>query len=86
MVLYPEACWVGLPMRVKNTNIYNLETGKYSSTPPFSKKAFDRSYPVPQICAGSLELLKLIFKFEIIFSPGKLYKNLLCSQNVAAES
>jgi hypothetical protein len=38
MVLHPEACWGGLPTRVQKTKIYNLETGEFASTPPFSKK------------------------------------------------
>jgi len=86
MVLHPKACWGGLPTRVQKTNIYNLETGEFASTPPFSKKTFGGSYLACQICAGRLELLKLIFKFETMFSPGKLYTKLLCSQNVSAEA
>ena len=39
MVLHVKVCWVGLPPRVQKTNIYNLETGEFSSGPPFKKKS-----------------------------------------------
>ena len=38
MVFHLEAGWGGLPTRVQKTKIYNLETGKYSSTPQLKKK------------------------------------------------
>ena len=61
------------------TKIYNLETCEYVGNlhPPFSKKTFGGSYLAPHFWAGSLELLKLIFKFEIIFSLAKPYAILL---------
>ena len=68
MVFHVEACWGGLPTRVQKTKIYNLETGEFASTPPFSKKAFGRSYPVGQVCVGILELL-IYFTFFLIFLP-----------------
>ena len=55
MVLHPEACWGGLPTHVQKTKIYNIETGEFASTPPFSKKAFGGSY------------LKVTFGREIIW-------------------
>ena len=60
MVLHPEACWGGLPTRIQKTNIYILEIGEFTSTPPFSRKAFGRSYLVGQVCAGTFwrELFK----------------------------
>ena len=39
----------------------------------FQKKTFGGSYIAPHFWAGSLELLKLIFKFEIIFLLAKPY-------------
>jgi hypothetical protein len=52
MVLHPEACWGGLPTHVKKTKIYNLETGEFASTPPFSKKTFGGSNFALQVCVG----------------------------------
>ena len=39
MVLHSEADWVGLSKRVQKTKIYNLESDKFASTPPFSKNS-----------------------------------------------
>ena len=56
MVFHPEAGWGGLPTRVQKTKIY-LETDEYSSTPPFSKKAFGGSIFVGLVCAGTFQKL-----------------------------
>ena len=53
-MLHPELCWVGLPMHIQKTNIYNLETGEYSSTPPLSKQAFGGSNLVPHFWRGNI--------------------------------
>ena len=58
--------------RSENNNLY-LETNKYSSTPPFSKKAFGRSYLALHVRAGSSELLTLILKLKFIYSLATLY-------------
>ena len=48
-------------MRVWKTNIYNLETGKYSSTPPFSKKTFGGSNFGGYFWLENLEFIKFGF-------------------------
>ena len=72
MVFHPEACWGRLPTRVQKTKIYNLETGEYSSIPPFQKKHLAGAFWGSSL-RGKLRAVKINFKFEIIFSPVKLY-------------
>jgi hypothetical protein len=67
MVFHPEAGWGGLPTRVQKIKFYNLETNKYSTTPPFSKKHL-AGVILHYTFGGRIRVLKINLKLEIIFS------------------